>query len=475
MDMDVVIGEREIRTQVSAEWQPFGITLDERRRHLFVIGKTGSGKSTLLRNLIVQEIAAGRGMMLLDPHGDLAEELLDYIPPRRIEDVIYVAPAELSHPVAFNLLERVPPDERPLVAANVVATFKHLWRESWGPRLEYVLYNTVAALLDFPPSRGTVSLLGVPRMFTDTDYRDRIVSEVRDPRVRAFWEEEFAGYSAQFAAEIVSPVQNKIGAVLAAPAVRNMLGQATSTLRVAEAMDERRIVIANLAKGRLGEAASNLIGSMLVTAVQLGALRRATLPENERVDFALFIDEFNNFKTDSFATILSESRKYALSLICATQYLDQIPPAVRAAVFGNIGTMVSFAVGHADAQDLAGEFDPYGVETLTGLRKGEVCVRTVADSDSGQPFLGNTFADVGWRYPNRANVIVQGRRRWGRRREVVEAKIARWSGTSVLARRRAALNSIALPYENCGLSTCRCAEMGQGYGADPVEETLRNH
>ncbi len=426
--MDVVIGEREIRTQVSAEWLPFGLSLDDRRRHLFLIGKTWVGKSTLLRNLIVQDIAAGRGLMLLDPHGDLAEELLDYIPPRRVEDVIYVAPAELSHPVGFNLLERVPPDDRPLVAANVVATFKHLWRESWGPRLEYVLYNTVAALLDYPPARGAVSLLGVPRMFTDRDYRDRIVREIRDARVRAFWEEEFAGYSAQFAAEIVSPVQNKIGAVLAAPAVRNMLGQATSTLRVADAMDERRIVIANLSKGRLGEAASNLIGSMLVTAVQLAAMRRSVIPERERVDFALLIDEFTNFTTDSFAMMLSESRKYALSLICAAQYLEQTPPAVRAAVFGNVGTMVSFAVGHTDAEELAGEFDPYGIETLTGLGKGEVCVRTVADGGI-QPFLGATFAEVGWSYGTRATVIEQSRRRWGRRREVVEAKIARWAGT----------------------------------------------
>jgi hypothetical protein len=352
--------------------------------------------------------------------------LLDYIPPRRVEDVIYVAPADLSHPVGFNLLERVPPDDRPLVAANIVATFKHLWRESWGPRLEYVLYNTVAALLDFPPSRGGVSLLGVPRMFTDRDYRHRVVREIRDPRVRAFWEDEFAGYSAQFASEVVSPVQNKIGAVLAAPAVRNMLGQATSTLRVAEAMDERRIIIANLSKGRLGEAASNLIGSMLVTAVQLGALRRASVPERERVDFALLIDEFNNFTTDSFATILSESRKYALSLICAAQFLEQIPPAVRAAVFGNVGTMVSFAVGHTDAEELAGEFAPYTAETLIDLGRGEVCVRTVVGGDTGQPFLGATFAEVGWSYGGRAMVMAQSRRRWGRRREIVEAKIARW-------------------------------------------------
>src|SRR3954453_2678864 len=188
---------------------PFGITVDDRRRHLYVLGKSGSGKSTLLRNMAVQDIAAGRGLMLLDPHGDLAEELLDYIPRSRIADVIYLDPADLSRPIGFNLLEQVAPDDRPLVAASVVATFKHLWRDSWGPRLEYVLYNTVAALLDYPPSRGGVSILGVPRMFTDLDYRERVVREVRDPRVRAFWTAEFAAYSPQMAAEVVSPIQNK--------------------------------------------------------------------------------------------------------------------------------------------------------------------------------------------------------------------------------------------------------------------------
>lgn len=426
--MEIVVGEREIRTSVSQDWQPFGLSIDDRRRHCYVIGKSGSGKSTLLRNLIVQDIEAGRGLMLLDPHGDLAQELLDYIPARRVDEVIYVAPADLSHPVGFNLLERVPQDDRPLVAANIVSTFKHIWGESWGPRLEYVLYNTLAALLDYPPSRGGVSLLGVPRMFTHRGYRARIVAEIRDPRVRSFWEEEFAGYSAQFAAEVVSPVQNKIGSLLASPAVRNMLGQATSTLRVAEAMDARRIIIANLAKGRLGEAASNLIGSLLITAVATSAMKRSERPEAERQDFVAYLDEFHNFTTDAFAAMLAEARKYRLALVIGHQYLDQVRPAIRAAVFGNAGTLVSFQLGHADAGEIAAEFTPYGVETLTGLGRGEVCVRSVAGSDVAYPFLGRTFPEVGWSYRSRQNVLEQSRRRYGRRREVVEAKITRWMG-----------------------------------------------
>lgn len=431
--MDVVIGLRDglalderygpVVTKV-----PFGISVADRRRHMYVIGKSGSGKSTLIRNLCAQDIAADRGLMLLDPHGDLADELLDYIPPHRIADVIYLNPGDLSHPIGFNLLERVLPDERPLVAASVISTFKHLWRESWGPRLEYVLYNTVAALLDYPASRGSVSLLGVPRMFTDLDYRERIVKEVRDARVRSFWTEEFTAYSPQTAAEVVSPIQNKVGAILAAPAMRNMLGQARSTLRIAESMDQGHIVIANLSKGRLGEAACNLLGSLLVTAVQLAAMRRTAISEDKRVDFVAYLDEFHNFTTDAFASMLAEARKYRLSICAGHQYVSQITPAVRDAVFGNVGTLISFQLGHDDAEELAGEFAPYSALSLTELYRGQVCVRTVRSGVTVAPFLGTTIQEVGWTYESRHKVIEQSRRRWGRPRQSVEAKLARWSG-----------------------------------------------
>lgn len=431
--MDLVIGMRgglahDPEYGITTARVPFGLSVADRRRHLYAIGKTGSGKSTLLRNLIVQDIEAGRGLMLLDPHGDLAEELLDYIPSWRIEDVVYLAPADLAYPIGFNVLQHAPPDDRPLIAANVVATFKHVWRDSWGPRLEYVLYNTVAALLDFPPSRGGVSLLGIPRMYTDADYRARVVKEIRDQRVRAFWTQEFTAYSSQHATEVVSPVQNKIGALLAAPAIRNMLGQATSTLDLAEAMDNRRIIIGNLSKGQLGEAATNLIGSLLVTAVQLAAMRRATIAEEERVDFAVYLDEFHNFTTDAFASILAEARKYRLSLVLGHQYLAQVAPAIRAAVFGNVGTLVAFQVGYDDAEELAGEFSPYAPEVLAGFSRGEIAVRTVADGTTSVPFLGSTIAEVGWSYyASREKVIEQSRRRYGRPRGVVEGRLSRWA------------------------------------------------
>ncbi|MBV9824734.1 MAG: hypothetical protein JO001_03495 [Alphaproteobacteria bacterium] len=267
-------------------------------------------------------------------------------------------------------------------------------------------------------------------MFTDPVYRERIVKEVRDARVRSFWTEEFTGYSSQTAAEVVSPIQNKVGAILAAPAMRNMLGQATSGLKIAEAMDDRRIIIANLAKGRLGEAACNLLGSLLVTALQLAAMRRTAVPEEERVDFVAYLDEFHNFTTDAFAAMLAEARKYRLAVVAGHQYVSQITPAVRDAVFGNVGTLISFQLGHDDADELAGEFAPYSPASLTDLYRGEVCVRTVRSGATLAPFLGRTIGEVGWRYNNRAKVIEQSRRRWMRRRTEVERKLARWQSAA---------------------------------------------
>jgi hypothetical protein len=256
-----------------------------------------------------------------------------------------------------------------------------------------------------------------------------VVKEIQDPRVKAFWTEEFAGYGREFAAEVVSPIQNKVGVLLATPALRNMLGQATSTLDIAAAMDERRIVIANLSKGRLGEAATNLVGSLLVTAVQLAAMRRTAVPEEARVDFTCYLDEFHNFTTDAFSSILAEARKYRLSLVVGHQYLEQVARPVRAAVFGNVGTLVAFNVGYDDAEALAGEFDPYGPEILTGLYRGDVCVRTVTGGITAEPFLGKTIAEIGWTHASRDKVVAQSRRRYGRRREVVEVKLARWAAS----------------------------------------------
>ncbi|GFO82750.1 MAG: hypothetical protein A49_23770 [Methyloceanibacter sp.] len=331
---------------------PFGLSPVDRRQHVFVVGKSGTGKTTLLRNLILQDIVAGRGVGVIDPHGDLAVDLLDHIPPGRTDDVVYFNPADQDYPIGLNLLGRVPNEIRHLVASGVVGAMKSIWRDSWGPRLEYLLYAAAAALLECE----NVSLLGVQRMFVDERYRAWVVKQVQDPVVRSFWFDEFAGYDRRFLVEAVAPIQNKIGRLLMAPPIRNILGQVRSKIDARFMMDDRRILIANLAKGRLGEDKANLLGAVLVTQFQLAAMSRADMPEDERVDFTLFVDEFHNFLTDSFASILSEARKYRLSLVLAGQYLSQVPDVIQESVFGNVGTMISFRVGEADAAVLAREF-----------------------------------------------------------------------------------------------------------------------
>ena len=293
------IGKR----QVWGGEQPFGLSRADRRQHLYAIGKTGTGKSSLLRNLILQDLAAGNGVGLIDPHGDLAEEILDHIPRWRADHVVYFNPADQEFPIGFNLLQSVPRDRRHLVAAGVVSAFKNTWSESWGPRMEYVLSASVSALLD----AENVSILSLPRMLVDERYRDWVVRQVKDPVVRSFWTREFAGYDKRFRSEVIAPVQNKVGQLIMSSPIRNILGQIRSKITPRFMMDRERIFIANLSKGRLGAEASSLLGAFLVTEFQVAAMARADMPEADRRDFFLYIDEFHSFTSDSFASILSES------------------------------------------------------------------------------------------------------------------------------------------------------------------------
>lgn len=324
----ITIGERE-------GWgglQLFDISVADQRQHLYVIGKTGSGKTTLLRNLILQHIALGHGVGLIDPHGDLAEELLHHIPPHRADHLVYFNPGDIEFPIGLNLLANVAPDDRHLVASGIVSAFKGIWRDSWGPRLEYILYNAVSALLDC----RNATLLGVNRMLTDDTFRAKVIRQIKDPFIRAFWAEEYAGYDERFKREAIAPIQNKLGQFLLNPVVRNILGQVKTKVNVPFVMDNQRLFIANLSKGRLGHDKANLLGSLLTTQFQLGAMARTNRPEDERRDFYLFIDEFQNFSTDAFASILAEARKYRLCLTLSHQYIDQLPLPIRQAVFGNV-------------------------------------------------------------------------------------------------------------------------------------------
>jgi len=345
-------------TLVSGEDVP--LTHNDRRRHLYLIGKSGTGKSTLLFNMMISDLAGGRGFALLDPHGDLARDVADAVPAQRTNDVVYFDPADLSHPVAFNPLAGVAVDRRPLVAAHIVAAFKHLWGESWGPRLEYILGNSLRLLLDAP---GT-TLLGLPRLLVDDTYRARLLTSCHDPVIRAYWLREFAEYQDRFATEAVAPIQNKIGALLSPPALRNIIGQKRSTIDIPGIMNGGRVLIVNLSKGRLGEGPAHLLGAFLATAFAQAAESRADIREADRRDFTLYADEFQNFATDSFASILSEARKWRLNLALAHQFLGQLPPLLRQAVIGSAGTLIAFRLGAEDAPLIADELGHHNPAAL---------------------------------------------------------------------------------------------------------------
>lgn len=404
---------------------PFGIKTDDRRRHMYVIGKTGMGKSTLLENMIIQDIRAGRGLAVVDPHGDLVEKVIKYVPSYRVNDIVYLNPADVDFPIAFNILESVDPTHRHLVASGLIAVFKKMWIDSWGPRLEHILRNTILALIEYPGS----TLLGVTRMLVDKVYRKKVVDHLSDPIVKAFWRDEFASFNEKFRSEAVSPIQNKIGQFLSSSIIRNIVGQPKSTIDMREIMDSGKILLLNLAKGRIGEDNAGLLGAMMITKIQLAAMSRIDIPEAERRDFFLYVDEFQNFATESFASILSEARKYRLDLIIAHQYIEQLDEKVQAAVFGNVGTIICFRVGAGDSEFLAKEFTPVFEETdLVNLTKYDIYLKLMIDGVASEPFSATGLPPVGNPDNLDEKIIAVSRERYAKPRTVVEDKISRWSG-----------------------------------------------
>ncbi|EKD78847.1 MAG: hypothetical protein ACD_41C00250G0005, partial [uncultured bacterium] len=406
----------------------FGIKRDDRRRHVYVVGKTGMGKSTLLENMIIADIRAGEGVALVDPHGDLAEKILDYVPSSRVNDVIYFNPSDTQFPIAFNILESVGPDYKHLVAYGLVGVFKKIWADSWGPRMEYIMTNTILALLDYPGS----TLLGLMRMLVDKAYRKKVVAKVMDPVVKTFWADEYANYSEKFRTEAIAPIQNKVGQFLASAIIRNIVGQSKSTIEMREIMDNQKILIMNLAKGRIGEENSALLGAMMITKLQIAAMSRVDVPEESRKDFFLYVDEFQNFATDSFAGILSEARKYRLCLIMAHQYFEQLGDVVKAAVFGNVGTMIVFRVGATDAAELELEFAPQFLPTdIVNLKKYTFCIRLMVDGVATEPFSAIGLAPATGATNTKDTVVKVSRERYARPQSLVEDRIIRWSGVEI--------------------------------------------
>ncbi|HLL90662.1 MAG TPA: type IV secretion system DNA-binding domain-containing protein [Tepidisphaeraceae bacterium] len=422
-DNTIYIGQRHAWGGMA----PFGVGRADRRHHTLILGQTGTGKTTLIRNLVVQAMLSGEGVGLLDRHGDLATELLSHVPRWRARDVVYFNPADEQYCTGINLLRAVPPNRRHLVASAVVDAFKSVYRASWGAKLEYVLYACVASLLECE----NVSLLGVPRMLVDARYRRWVVRQIGDPVLAAFWTQEFEAIDPRFLAEVVAPVQNKVSRLLLNPVGRRALGQTRNHLDARYLMDGRKIFIANLAKGRIGSDVASLLGSLLVTQFQVAAMSRADLPEAKRADFLLCIDEFGNFTTDSFASIMSEARKYRLAVVLGAQSSSQVSEEVRRAIFANVGSTVSFRVGDADAQILAREFgNEYVPSQFTSLSNHEINVRMIDRGELRSPFLGRALPPLALPYPRARRLIRQSRRRHARRSDRVDAAIRRWSSNT---------------------------------------------
>lgn len=365
----------------------FGIKDADRLQHIYVIGKSGTGKSTLLSNMATSDIRRGNGLCVIDPHGDIAEKLLRQIPEHRKKDLIYFNPADLSAPIAFNPLHAVHPNYHHLVASGLVSTFRKVWSESWGPRLEYILRFSLLTLLWHP--RAT--LLDIQPLLTDVRFRNDVFVYVKDEHILAFWKNEFEKYSPTMRNEAISPILNKTGLFISSLPLRNIVGQQVSSFRMQRVLDEGKILIVNLSKGKIGEDACALLGSMLVNSMQLAAMHRATIEEHKRRPFYLYIDEMHSFVTLALCDILAEARKYKLSLFLTHQYLSQLQEPVRNAIFGNVGTMISFRVGAADGEYLAREFDPvFNEEDLVSLPRYSMYLKLMIDGAASPPFSAIT-------------------------------------------------------------------------------------
>ena len=384
---------------------------EERERHLWIIGKSGSGKSTFLFNLAMADIVAGEGVAVIDPHGDLALDILDAIPRSHINEVCYLDAGETEYPVGFNPATNIAPERRALAASGIVSAFKHLWSDSWGPRLEHFLYHGVAALI----SRQHATLIDLARLYTDDPFRDRVVDRVTDSETLRFWQEEFPSYTKQLRSEAIAPILNKAGQIAASPNLRLILGQVAPRFDLSFAMSGKRILIANLAKGTIGEQAANLLGSLLVSHLQLIAMERGALSAEERVPFFVHVDEFQTFSSDAFASLLSEARKFATHFCLANQYTDQLSNAVRAAVIGNAGTLVVFRVGSHDAELLAPEFRPMDPAGLADQEPFTAWLRRGVGRD-------RIFAEPKLYDPRGTGAIIreQSRQRFGRSRGAIE-------------------------------------------------------
>ncbi len=399
------------KTEFKNKEQIFGIKTEDRRKHVYIVGKTGVGKSTLIANMAIDDIRKGRGVGVIDPHGDLSEILLDYIPKRRINDVVYLEPFDTERPFSLNVLEVKNKQQKDLVSSGIVSIFYKLYRDSWGPRLEYILRNVILTLLESP----NATLVDVLTLLNNNEYRKKVVAQLKDPVLKNFWNKEFAQMPDRLRAEAISPIQNKVGQFVTSKMIRNIIGKTKSTIDLEKIMNDGKILILNLSQGKLGEDNTALLGAMIITQIQLAAMNRSFIKEEERKDFFLFVDEFQNFATSSFIKILSEARKYRLSLALANQYIDQLDEPIQKAIFGNVGTLISFVVGSRDAYILSKEFgEIYKENDLVSLGRYEIIIKLSIDGMTSQPFPAKTLPLPSVKNENREKIIKLSKEKYGR-------------------------------------------------------------
>lgn len=454
----ILIGEAEFRNKRTS----FGIKIDDLRRHLYTIGMTGAGKTTLLDTMAIHHIQNGMGVGVIDPHGEFAERLLSFVPKERIDEVVYINPSDTDFPIAFNVMENVAFDFRHNVASSMLAVFKKIWPDVWSARMEYILNNTFLALLEFPDS----TLLGINRMLSDKSYRKKMVDELQDPVVKAFWTNEFARYNEKFQTEAIAPIQNKVGQFTANPLVRNIIGQVKSKINLREVMDSGKILIIRLPVGLLGETNSQLLGGLLVTKIQQAAMSRIDVPESQRRDFTLIIDEFQNFANESFVKILAEARKYHLSLVIGHQYIEQVPEEITAGIFGNVGTIINFRVGPKDAEFIEPQYEPYlTVQDLVNLPNHYFYAKLLVEGISSTPFLASTLRPP--ETPNesfREDIVKLSQLKYCTNRKIVDADIAEWikpiEGEEIIDERRSSRAGSDFASQSGVLFEAKCSSCG---------------
>ena len=400
------------KTEFKNKEQIFGIKTPDRRKHIYIIGKTGAGKSTLIANMAIDDIRRDRGIGIIDPHGDLCDIILDYIPRRRANDVVYLEPFDMERPFHLNILEFQNKEQRDLVASGIVSIFYKIYGTSWGPRLEYILRNVILTLLEIPDA----TLVEALRLLSDTNYRKQVLAHVQDRVLLSFWNDEFAKMPDKLKAESVMPIQNKVGQFVTSKMIRNIIGHPKSSINLAEIMNEGKILLLNLSQGKLGEDNAALLGAMIITRIQLAAMERSFHKEEDRKDFFLYVDEFQNFATASFIKILSEARKYRLSLTLANQYVDQIDREVSKAIFGNVGTLISFVVGANDAHILSREYgEIYKENDLVSVGKYEVITKLSVDNQTSAPFPAKTLPLPSTKNDQREKIVQLSKEKYGRK------------------------------------------------------------